>query len=151
VTFTTPDVSALFCNYFSTDGALPAETSFAGQAGHSFTPTIAHFATSTASRTPLSSAASGKSSSKGTSGATASASAVSSGGAKKNLNKGAVIGGTIGGVLGLALIIGAVILFLKRRNLREPVQQGKAGASSAEEVGGPVLGKTQTVIAAGQK
>jgi hypothetical protein len=55
-------------------------------------------------------------------------------------------------VLGLALIIGAVIMFLRWRNMPEPVQEhGKMAASSTEEVGGPAVEKTSTVVTAGLK
>jgi hypothetical protein len=148
ITFTTPDVSAFFCNYISTYDPLPAETSFAGQSGHAFTTTVAHFATTTAPTTSHSSTAT-KSSSTGTSSATATA---ASNGEKKKVNKGAIIGGTVGGVLGLAFIIGVVIMFLRWRNMREPVQsQSKGAASSTEDVGGPAVGKTETVVTANPK
>ena len=55
-------------------------------------------------------------------------------------------------MLGLALIIGVVIMFLRWRNMREPVQsQSKGAASSTEDVGGPAVGKTETVVTANPK
>ncbi|KAH8794543.1 hypothetical protein F5882DRAFT_397922 [Hyaloscypha sp. PMI_1271] len=144
VTFTTPNISAFFCNYISTTDPLPAQTAFPGQAGHALTTTVAKFATTPAPSTSL------PSSLKSPTGThRASATAGASGGAK-NSNKGAVIGGAVGGVLGLALA-GAVIMFLRRRNSREPDQGQKGAASSTEEVSAPAAAKAKPVVTARPK
>ena len=143
VTFTTPNISAFFCNYISTTDPLPAQTAFPGQAGHALTTTVAKFATTPAPSTSL------PSSLKSPTGThRASATAGASGGAKSN--KGAVIGGAVGGVLGLALA-GAVIMFLRRRNSREPDQGQKGAASSTEEVSAPAAAKAKPVVTARPK
>jgi hypothetical protein len=133
----------LFCNYISTYDPLPAETSYSGQAGHAFATTVTHFATTTAPTASHSSTATKFSSTSTSSAIATAASSVE----KKQVNKGAIIGGAVGGVLGLALIIGVVIMFLRWRNMHEPVkEQPKGAASSTEDVGGPVVGKTHTVV-----
>ncbi|PMD38968.1 hypothetical protein L207DRAFT_634955 [Hyaloscypha variabilis F] len=123
ITFTTPNISAFFCNYISTSSPIPAETTFSGQAGHAFTTTIAKFATTSAPSTSCSSATEGPSSPENS--ATA-AGAVGRNGTKHS-NKGGIIGGVVGGVLGLALIVGAVMMCLRRRNSQEPAPATKAG------------------------
>jgi hypothetical protein len=145
VTFTTPNISAFFCNYISTTDPLPAQTAFSGQAGHALKTTVAKFATTPA---PSTSPPSSIKSPTGTHRASATAGA-STGGAKSN--KGAVIGGAVGGVLGLALIAGAVIMFLRRRNSREPDQGQKGAASSTEEVGALAAAKAKPVVTARPK
>jgi hypothetical protein len=67
-------------------------------------------------------------------------------GTTKKSNKGAIIGGAVGGVLGLALLIGVVMIFLKRRNAHEPVQEQKAASSSADEVSAPAAGKSEAGV-----
>lgn len=68
------------------------------------------------------------------------------------MNKGAIIGGIIGGVLGLALLVGVVIMFLRWRNMREPVKgQSKRAAGSTEDISGPTVGKTEPVVTANPK
>jgi hypothetical protein len=146
VTFTTPNISAFFCNYISTTDPLPAQTAFPGQAGHALTTTVAKFATTPAPSTSLPSSLKSPT---GTHSASATAGA-STGGAGKS-NKGAVIGGAVGGVLGFALIAGAVIMFLRWRNSREPDQGQKGAASSTEEVGAPATAKAEPVVTARPK
>jgi len=130
ITFTAPQISAFFCNYLSTYDSFTAETSFAGQVGHSFTPTVAHFATTTAQP---SSTSGGIKASSASSTATATSVTASGGGQKKNVNKKAIIGGTIGGVLGAALIAVLVILFLRWRNTPEEPEAAKGPSASLSD------------------
>lgn len=104
---------------------------------------MAAFAT-TPSLTTSFSSASAKSSSTG------AASPGNSGtlGPSKKSNKGAIIGGVVGSALGLALLIGAVVIFLKRRNTNPPLQEQKGASSSIDEVTAPYSGKTEAVVTA---
>ncbi|KAE9372151.1 hypothetical protein N431DRAFT_483003 [Stipitochalara longipes BDJ] len=141
ITFTTPDISAFFCNYIAISSPIPAQTAFSGQAEHAFTTTIAKFATTPAPSTPRSSATDIISSTANS----PTAAPVSSDGASKS-NKKAIIGGVVGGVLGLALIVGAVIMFLKRKNSQEPAQPQKAAVNFTEEVSATTGVKTKSTI-----
>jgi len=99
VTFYTPDVSALFCNYLSTYNALPAVTATG------LITAAVPFATTATTTSPALSATK-----------TTSASPVAASGPPTSVNKKAIIGGVVGGVLGLALVVGLVFLFLVWRN-----------------------------------
>ena len=142
ITFTTPDISAFFCNYIATSTAIPAETTYSGQVGHAFTMTIAKFATTPAPSTSHSSATTT------TFPSTANSATVtpSQSDITKKSNRGAIIGGVVGGLLGLALIVGAVIMRTKKRNSQEPAQQQKGTASSTEEVSATDGVKTRPTV-----
>lgn len=60
----------------------------------------------------------------------------------------------VGGVLGLALIIGAIIMFVKSRNRIESAVEQKGAASSSEAINVPAAepeGSSKTVITANSK
>jgi hypothetical protein len=57
----------------------------------------------------------------------------------------------VGGVLGLALIIGAVIMFLRWRNMREPTMEQKGAESSSDAIGVPGAGKIETIVTTNSK
>lgn len=141
ITFTTPDISAFFCNYIATSSPIPAETTFSGQVGHAFTTTVAKFATTPAPSTSHSSATDTTSSTANSATVTPS----QSNGAKKS-NRGTIIGGVVGGLLGLALIVGVVIMCMKRRDSPQPEQQQKGATSSTEEVSEADGGKTRATV-----
>lgn len=102
VTFSTPNVSALFCNYLSTYNALPAVTATG------LITAVVHFATTATPSSPTLSVTN-----------TASATPVAASRPPNPVNKKAIIGGVVGGVLGLAVVAGLVFLFLVWRNSKE--------------------------------
>ncbi|KAH7370599.1 hypothetical protein BKA65DRAFT_545309 [Rhexocercosporidium sp. MPI-PUGE-AT-0058] len=126
ISFPTPSLSALFCNYISTYSPILAQTTFSGQGAREFTPTIQAMPAPTSSS--LSSSVSPSSAVAETSAVTASSSPNSSaaasnadgeGGGKKKSNKGAVIGGVIGGVAGLVFLVAVLFLLLRWRNMKK--------------------------------
>ena len=123
LTFANPSISAHFCNYISNTGVQNATTTYAGQADHAFTPTVPIFAVSF-TPTTASTSSTGTLPAKSSS-SSATATAVPSTEKKKKVDKGAIIGGVIGGVVGLALLIGAVVMFLRWRRSRGAHDEGE--------------------------
>jgi hypothetical protein len=129
IAFQSPSVSAYFCNYISTYAILSAETQFSGQTNHAFTPTIAQFAYSTPSPSPTPSVNGNGTSSASTSSQTATATKAPAE-PKKPVDKKVIIGGAVGGIGGLALVVGAVLLFIRWRNTPYREEEGDGNTTT---------------------
>ncbi|KAH6670127.1 hypothetical protein B0J14DRAFT_597912 [Halenospora varia] len=129
LSFPSPGINALYCDYLSTYPATPVIASTLS----SFTPTTAqNFYTFTPPTSSRSSTKSGKTNAT----ASASVSPKADSGAGENRKKWKIVGGVVGGVAALGLLVGVGIWFGMKRGKKEVVALKNGGSSGSSDTVG---------------